>query len=398
MSKALGFFLLAVGAAVMQSGCAGGERVSGTISEDTYWNGRVLLEGDVYVQRGVTLTILPGTRIFYSKGEIKNQTQHLRRVEGRVYDVFSSDRVEIIASGDIVAKGTPQEPVVLRAPADMPERAGGFNFIGSKSTSSLTNVNIFGGYIGVRLYDSRAPEIKNIRIDSCIAGAIGGWDRSGVLVKDSFVKGNKYGIGASDAVQMRIEKTRIKNSGAAGVFFEGYSSGSVVGCDISGNDIGAAFGHESSARIESSTIAANGSGVGVWQEASPHIDNNYFRGNLNGSISADSSAGVFTNNMFIKNGGGITLTDDSAGRISENVFRENGPGIIVSGNSAPVINNNEFYANRYGIRNEGNSRADIYANTFRENHIALMLSAYSRPNYRGNFYEENTNDTVDSRL
>ncbi len=373
------------------------DRYSGRIDSDTSWSGDILLEGDIYVEPGVTLTIKPGTRIFFSGGEIKTEIQRLRRVEGATYDIFSPERIEIICAGDIIARGTEENPITLSAPPANPERGGGFNFVGNRSTSALEFVHIKGGYIGVRVYDSRAPIMENLTVTGNTAGGIGFWDTSSAVIKDSYVYGNKYGIGAADGTRVDISGGVIKNNRASGVFMEGYSRGRISGLNISGNDIGVALGHEARVEVEKSTLTANGSGIGVWQSALLEAENNYFARNITGMIAVDSSTPVVKNNLFEENGGGITFADSAAGKVEGNSFNRHGPGIIVSGRSSPEIIANTFRANRYGIRNEGNSRASIIRNSLMGNEVAVLFRDHSRPRMEDNSFEENTNDTIDSR-
>ena len=71
----------------------------GIISADAVWSGEVCLVEDVVVRRGVTLTILPGTRIFPDKFVAGGGPG------------WNKDRLEIHVAGRIVARGTEREPI-----------------------------------------------------------------------------------------------------------------------------------------------------------------------------------------------------------------------------------------------------------------------------------------------
>lgn len=72
----------------------------GEVSQDETWEGEVYLVGDVVIAKGVTLTIEPGTRIFFAD-----------------YDIFNTgkdpDQSEIIVYGRLEAKSSPKEPILL---------------------------------------------------------------------------------------------------------------------------------------------------------------------------------------------------------------------------------------------------------------------------------------------
>ncbi len=57
------------------AGCTRPVRFSGRIKTDVTWKGKVILEGDVYVEPKAKLTILAGTHITYTQKEIQNEIQ-----------------------------------------------------------------------------------------------------------------------------------------------------------------------------------------------------------------------------------------------------------------------------------------------------------------------------------
>ena len=195
------FLLIAL---ILVSGCINIQRHSGKIRKDTIWSGNIVLDGDVYVQPGVKLTILEGTKVLYSKKKIRSEFQRIRNLEGGSYDVFHENKIELIVAGDIFIKGTEEKPVVFTAPTKNSERANGIVFIGYKSSSTITHAIINGGNMGIRLYDDRAPMINNVTITDIQTGAIGCWDRAKPTIVGAEVYENKYGIGASGLVILTI--------------------------------------------------------------------------------------------------------------------------------------------------------------------------------------------------
>ena len=373
-------------------------KVSGHIEGNTEWKGRVILQGDVYVAPGTVLTVEPGTHIEYSKRKIKSEIQHLRNSSGGTYDIFREGKIELIIAGDLVINGTQEEPVVIKAPPDKETRAGGICFIGVKSTSTIRHTLIKGGYIGIRVYDGRAPYLVNLTVEDNDVGGVGCWDRSKPVITESIFVRNKYGIGASDISAPLIERSTVKNNSASGIFFEGKSNGEVCSCLVTGNNVGVAFGDEALGRVMTSTISANGSGIGVWKKSAPEIIDCDFTTNIVGILVLDNSIPDVRANVFYKNGGGVTISDSGKPVISANIFRENGPGIVISGRSAPDITENYFEGNDYALMAERVSRPRIKSNTFSENRVGILMEDYTKPVRSGNSFSRNSTDTLDNRL
>jgi len=380
------------------SGCIFPEKISGRISSDTIWQGRILLEGDVYVEEGVRLTILPGVSIRYSSGDIKNEVQMLRSSDGSTYDIFGKSKIEIIVAGELDISGTEENPVVITAPTDEPGRAGGISFVAGGNDSKINHLSINGGHIGLRLYDNRSPELNDITIRGAIAGGIGCWDRSAPEITRAEVISGKYGIGASSLSAPIISSSTIKNNSATGVFFEGQSRGVLRWSHISGNNVGVASGNDSTPLITDNIIEGNGSGVGIWNNASPAIKQNTFISNIVGLLALNDSVPEAENNIFKNNGGGASFGDSSKGIFRMNLVSMSGPGVVLRGSSSPEISSNTFMGNEYGLRAEGRSASLISSNSFRENRFALILSEYSKPVLSGNEFQNNLSETVDSRF
>ena len=76
--------------------------LSGHISTDTTWSGQVLIDGDVIVEPGTALTIAAGTLV-----------QVAARSDSRAGG-FDTNRVELIAYGDLIVGGGPRRPRLVR--------------------------------------------------------------------------------------------------------------------------------------------------------------------------------------------------------------------------------------------------------------------------------------------
>ena len=80
--------------------------VGGMISEDTTWQGDILITETVVVQPGVTLEVMPGTYVKF---------QHYRGYRE------PENRLSLIIQGAIVAEGTPDQPIYFTSDAPDPQ-------------------------------------------------------------------------------------------------------------------------------------------------------------------------------------------------------------------------------------------------------------------------------------
>ncbi len=72
--------------------------VTGNISSDTTWTGNVLLDGDIVIEPGATLTLAAGTQVSFNSGDA--------RAAG-----FDPTRGEFIVYGELIVDGTASDPV-----------------------------------------------------------------------------------------------------------------------------------------------------------------------------------------------------------------------------------------------------------------------------------------------
>ena len=85
------------------------------LEKDTVWSGEILINGDVEVAEGVTLTIMPGTVVKFAKvepfGTTKMSKDKLNHFPGS----------EIIVRGRILAQGTAEQRIVFTSADSNPE-------------------------------------------------------------------------------------------------------------------------------------------------------------------------------------------------------------------------------------------------------------------------------------
>ncbi len=139
--------------AVIMTGCTEDTMEMGgvTLEKDTVWKGSLLIDGDVFVPPGITLTIMPGTMIKF------------KRIDGTSdKNMFGNDspyypQAELIVRGKIIAQGTRNKPIVFTSaerdagPADW----GAINLLGSKG-NIIQYVKVLCAYNGIHAHGSTA--------------------------------------------------------------------------------------------------------------------------------------------------------------------------------------------------------------------------------------------------
>lgn len=122
-----------------------------TLDKDTTWQGTVLVNGDIDVPPGVTLTVLPGTTVKFKRIDEKSD-QNMYGVDSPYYP-----GAEIIVRGRIIARGAPDKTIVFTSaeidarPADW----GAINLLGSEG-NVVEYCKILFAYNGVHGHGASA--------------------------------------------------------------------------------------------------------------------------------------------------------------------------------------------------------------------------------------------------
>ena len=188
-----------------------------TISNDTTWSGNVLVAGDVYVEPGVTLTILPGTIVKFKRID-ETSDQNLFAVDSPYYP-----QAELIIRGKLIAKGTDKEKITFTS-AEIDARPrdwGAVNFLGSNG-NVIEYCRFMFAYNGVHAHGSavlisNSEFVKNgvgisFKSEQETPGVDWFGRRSNVQIINNIISGNKGGIGFrnSDAYIIHNEITDNK--------------------------------------------------------------------------------------------------------------------------------------------------------------------------------------------
>jgi hypothetical protein len=279
-----------------------GGNVSGTWTEA---GSPYLIQGNIIIPNGNTLTIQPGVKIEF-------QGNYNLQVSGR-----------------ILAVGLDTATILFTA--SNPET--GFNAISFLSTAATNDSSIFD-YCRIEHGNNKFPTWP----DAC----------GGAIQSDSF---NKIRIGHCTFFHNRAEEHPAGGHPSGGAIALGYGASILIQNSTFENN-----------------VSDWGGAIGCYMEANPIIRNNIFKNNLAytyaGAICiADTTSPVITGNQFIENtangyGGAITLIPTSVFTyinpiIEWNLFYKNhadsdGGAIEMNSPANPLIRNNTFIYNTAG--------------------------------------------------
>ena len=226
--------------------------VSGSISEDTNWSGEILVDGTVVIERGVTLTIKPGTRIKFAP------KQHPRE-----------KGIEFVVFGKVLARGTEGSGQIYFTSASNDRRMHdwyGIVFKSSENYSELRNCVVEYAYSGIR----------------CIG--------SSPIISGSTIQYNYYsGINCEVRSHPQITLSKISQNGMMGIHCELYSNPVIESCDINKNANGIA--------VYDFSLPDLGN---VNPESGQSAGNNQIHGNFEFDVYNHSQNSIMTQNNFWK--------------------------------------------------------------------------------------------------
>jgi len=164
------------------SACLAQPVVQGELHGQIKWQGQVHLRGDLLLAKGATLTIAPGTTVFFHP---------LDSAADELTESPYFPGSELIVRGQIIAVGTPQAPIH-------------FKFIDPDGKA--------GSWGGVNIEESPRAVFEYCTFQQADS-AIDARD-SWVVVENSLFKNNLVGIRFHDT-RMLIEKNLLENNGSA---------------------------------------------------------------------------------------------------------------------------------------------------------------------------------------
>ncbi|WP_305046021.1 right-handed parallel beta-helix repeat-containing protein [Geoalkalibacter sp.] len=261
-----------------------------SIAADTLWQGRVELSGAVRVEKGVTLTVAPGSEVHFSGGGL---------------EVLGT-----LAARGARFTGDDWEGIILR---------GG--------ESLLEDCLVSGARTGIQVLGGK-PLLRNLELSGNTTGLELRQQSSAEVVGCRILGNREVGLFLKDDAKPRVEDCIIADNGRFGVYIHRALPRVFRGNQLNGNAVGL-------------MIAYYGS--------DPEISGNRFAGN-EVAIKVDRAARpTLVGNQIADGGTGVLLARRSDARVRNNRINGNRIGVQVEYSSYPVIRDNDLSGNAMAL-------------------------------------------------
>jgi len=258
------------------------------VERDTRWSGEQRVAETVHVAAGVTLEIVPGTRVHFAGGGLE--------VSGRLV----ADQVQFVGQG--------WTGLVLK---------------GCDGTTRLTQVTVHGARTGI-LVQGGAPQLLQLTVsDNDVGVELRG--KTLAVLRDSIFRDNrKVGLFVKDDSTPSISGCSFSNQGKFGAYLYRATPQQFAANRFTGNPVGlmvAYFG--SDPLIEGNEFADNAIGIEVDRAARPQLRGNRLQGNRVGLLLQRRADPLVSGNRFTGNNVAIKVAYSSYPRITGNDFAGN---------------------------------------------------------------------------
>lgn len=341
---------------------------SGHIEENTTWDEDIIITGDVYVDEGATLTIMPGVSVSFS------------RVDQNQDGIGDSD---FIVNGKLVCNGSPGNEVIFTSNEDNPVPGdwAGIDIQSSVYNSTILNTKILFAYQGV--YQSgKAVTYNHVLIEDAANFGMhlnNSTDGASSLFDLTIENCGDYGFNMSNG-SANMNDFNILNNAGYGMNINAGTVNYTDGLIFGNGDYG--LNLESNVTIETeNVVVSSNASTGIWIDGTQSAQFNQVRSVSNGEdgVLIEGSDPVFTNSLISDNNGygirilevasqpeftycniienfygGIVFEDGADGSfvynniINNGLEGESGCGLCIIENSTPIINYNNIYGNNPG--------------------------------------------------
>ncbi|MCP3870646.1 MAG: hypothetical protein GY703_21655 [Gammaproteobacteria bacterium] len=184
---------------------------SGVLTENETWSGEILLDGDVTVPEGVTLTIAPGTQI------------SLPALRDGSMEGTDPSRSEWLIAGELIAQGTEDAPIVISSA------------IGNGSTAA-------GDWIGLMVTGSAILEYVTIEYGRYGIQFVADSENDYLIIEHSTIRytdGHAVSIQAMSGAQTfaQVLDSELHDNEGHAVYVRAVDNSTVLEVDLAGNQI-----------------------------------------------------------------------------------------------------------------------------------------------------------------
>lgn len=212
------------------------------LTKDTVWDGEVIVNGDIYIPPGVTLTITPGTVVKFRRID-ETSDQNMFGIDSPYYP-----QAELIIRGRLIAKGDKDKKIVFTS-VELDARAadwGALNFLGTEG-NVVEYAKILCAYNGIHAHGSEVKVANNEFVKNGVGisfkaeeetpGVPWFGKRSKLLITRNLITRNKGGIGFRNS-DAEISHNEITDNKFFGIWPKEKVSAMVTKNEITGNKKG----------------------------------------------------------------------------------------------------------------------------------------------------------------
>jgi hypothetical protein len=196
--------------------------INGSISSDTTWQGTVLIEGTSVIQAGVTVTVLPGTKVMF---------KHYRGYRE------PDKRLALRVQGALIAQGTAQNPIYFTSDAPDPQN---------------------GDWSMLRLFPSTLESSFRYVVFECAQHGLNVWNEDVELAHCVFRWNNWEGIYFESYCTATLDSCLIVENGYNGLAAEQYNTLLLRYCNVKRSGTSGVHADATSITVQDSWIVENG--------------------------------------------------------------------------------------------------------------------------------------------
>ncbi|MBA7639154.1 hypothetical protein ES703_46812 [subsurface metagenome] len=308
---------------------------SGSITRDETWSGTIQVTGDIWLDDGATLTILPGTTVLMAAGRDDQNRgaewildESIKEKLGPIC-TLAYDKSHIDITGRIIAVGTPDEMIVFTSDSTEPSYADWAGILLRPGSRIEYCVVEYGGRMGIGVR-SNIPQDESVLI-------------SNNIVRHIFMGG----ISSQGTACPRIISNDISDCGSEGIAVDPGAAPYIAYNTVKNSTTGIATAPGSSATIENNILIDNI--IGIESRAKDTIRHNHISSPAR-QIHEQSYMGHTWPYLMLPppiRFTGIQVSMQCSATIEFNVIVDNDMGIAVVPTASPSlrIENNNIYDN-----------------------------------------------------